>query len=176
MYPALLWVLIHWKICRHPNDSRKFIPWWGHQLKTFSSLLATCVGNSSVTGEFPSQAQCHRALIFSLSCAWTNGLVNNWDIGDFRRHHAHYDVAVMHDFCHRYQKVAIGNVSRPISQIPQRIKQMSHNAPFCNRTVHTCAHFCYKVEHCGIWDCCIVGFVQQVSSIWSSANTRTLRV
>ena len=23
--------------------------------------------------------------------------------------------------------------------------QLSHNAPFCNRNAHTCAHFCYKL-------------------------------
>ena len=39
---------------------------------------------------------------------------------------------------------------------------MSHNAPFCNRNVHICAHFCYKMLHCGIWDWCIVGFAQRV--------------
>ena len=37
-----------------------------------------------------------------------------------------------------------------------------HNASFCNRNVHKCAHFCYKMLHCGTWDWCIVGFVQQV--------------
>ena len=29
--------------------------WWHHQMETFSTLLAFCVGNSPVTGEFPSQ-------------------------------------------------------------------------------------------------------------------------
>ena len=29
--------------------------WWRHQMETFSALLAICVGNSSVTGEFPEQ-------------------------------------------------------------------------------------------------------------------------
>ena len=29
-----------------------------------------------------------------------------------------------------------------------------------------CAHFCYKMEHCGIWDWCIVGFAQRVYSSW----------
>ena len=30
--------------------------WWRHQMKeTFSTLLAVCVGNSPVTGEFPAQ-------------------------------------------------------------------------------------------------------------------------
>ena len=32
--------------------------------------------------------------------------------------------------------------NRPISQIPQRLWQILHNAPFCNRNVHTCAYFC----------------------------------
>ena len=30
-------------------------PWWRHQMETFSALLALCAGNSTVTGEFPSQ-------------------------------------------------------------------------------------------------------------------------
>ena len=29
--------------------------WWRHQMQTFSALLALCVGNSPVTGEFPAQ-------------------------------------------------------------------------------------------------------------------------
>ena len=29
--------------------------WWRHQMETFSALLALCMGNSPVTGEFPSQ-------------------------------------------------------------------------------------------------------------------------
>ena len=29
--------------------------WWRHQMEAFSTLLALCVGNSLVTGEFPSQ-------------------------------------------------------------------------------------------------------------------------
>ena len=40
--------------------------------------------------------------------------------------------------------------NRPISQIPECICAISHNATFCNRNVHMCAHFCYKMVHCGI--------------------------
>ena len=58
--------------------------------------------------------------------------------------------------------LSLGQGNRVISQIPQCISQISHNAPFCNRNVHTGAHFCYKMVNCGIWDWCIVGFVQQV--------------
>ena len=31
------------------------LPWWRHQMETFSALLAICAGNSPVPGEFPSQ-------------------------------------------------------------------------------------------------------------------------
>ena len=50
------------------------------------------------------------------------------------------------------------NDRRTVAQIPQCISWISHNAPFCNRNVHTCAHFCYKMVHCGIFVWCIVGF------------------
>ena len=41
------------------------------------------------------KGQWRGALIFSLSCAWRNGWVNNHAAGDLRRHRAHYDVTVM---------------------------------------------------------------------------------
>ena len=33
--------------------------------------------------------------MFSLICAWTNSWATSWDVGDLRRHCAHYDVIVM---------------------------------------------------------------------------------
>ena len=56
--------------------------------------------------------------------------------------------------------LSIQTLTHPISQVPPSIRQISHNAPFCNRNVHTYAHFCYKIQYCGIW--CIVEFMQQV--------------
>ena len=53
----------------------------------------------------------------------------------------------------RHHTIQERGVNRPISQIPQSIIIISHNAPVCNRNVHTCAHFCYKMIHCGnLWD------------------------
>ena len=51
--------------------------------------------------------------------------------------------------------------------IPILINSTMHwtNIPqctFCNRNVHTCAHFCYKMVHCGIQEWCMVGSVQLV--------------
>ena len=69
--------------------------WWRHQMETFSALLAFCAGNSPVTGEFPVQRLVTRSFDVSLICAWTNGWVNNRDIGDWRRNRAHYIVIVI---------------------------------------------------------------------------------
>ena len=54
--------------------------------------------------------------------------------------------------------------NRSISQIPRRIGQISRNVSFGNRNLHTYAHFCYKMMHCGMWDWCVVEFVRQ--SYW----------
>ena len=43
----------------------------------------------------PNKGQWRGALKFSLICAWTNGWVNNRNIGGLRRHRAQYDVTVM---------------------------------------------------------------------------------
>ena len=48
------------------------------------------------------------------------------------------------------------------AQIPENTSHISQNAPFCNRNVHMCAHFCYKMVHSGILVWCIVGFVRWV--------------
>ena len=51
---------------------------------------------------------------------------------------------------------------RTVSQIPQCTSLISHNAPFCNRNVHMCAHFCYKMVHCGMSDRCIFSICETI--------------
>ena len=53
----------------------------------------------------------------------------------------------------------------PIWKIPECICTKSHNAKFCNRNVHMCAHFCCKMVHCGIFVSCIVGYVRWVYTL-----------
>ena len=64
-------------------------PWWRHQMETFSALLALCVGNSPITGEFPTQRPVTRS--FDVFFALRNGWVNNGEAGDFKSHRAHYE-------------------------------------------------------------------------------------
>ena len=69
--------------------------WWHHEMEICPALLALCVGNSQITGEFPSQRPVTWSFDVFFICAWPNGWINNQDTDDFRRHRAHYDVTVM---------------------------------------------------------------------------------
>ena len=43
----------------------------------------------------PHKSQWRGAVMFSLTCAWLNGWVNNREAGELRRHRDHYDVIIM---------------------------------------------------------------------------------
>ena len=58
-------------------------------------LLALCVRNSPVTGEFPSQRPVARNFSVLFDLRVDKRLNNNRDAGDLRRQGAHYDVIVM---------------------------------------------------------------------------------
>ena len=76
-------------------------PWWCHQMKIFSALLALCAGNSQVTGEFPAQRPVKWSIDVFLNLRlikWLNKHSWGWWL---RRYRAHYDVAVMPNIlCH----------------------------------------------------------------------------
>ena len=52
--------------------------WWRHQMKTFSALLALCVGNSSVTGEFPTQRPVARSFDVFFDLRLNKRLSKHW--------------------------------------------------------------------------------------------------
>ena len=92
-------------------------PWWRHQMETFSALLTICVfvfvcvcgwvwvcvcvcvcvwGIHWSSVNSPHKGQWDGALwSFSSMCTWINGWVTNGEVGDLRRHRAHYYVIVM---------------------------------------------------------------------------------
>ena len=74
-------------------------PWWRHQMETFSALLALCVGNSPVTGEFPSQRPVTRSFGVFFGLSLNQRLSKNREAGDLRRPRAHYDVTGMKALC-----------------------------------------------------------------------------
>ena len=69
--------------------------WWRHQMETFSTLLALCVGNSLGPSEFPAQRPLTRSFDVLFDLRLNNGWVNYRKAGDLRCHHAHYDVTAM---------------------------------------------------------------------------------
>ena len=56
------------RICAISSKAQWFIPWWRHQMETFSALLAICAGNSPVPSEFPTQRPVTRSfdVVFDL--------------------------------------------------------------------------------------------------------------
>ena len=63
-----------------------------HQIETFSALLAICVGNSLVTGEFPAQRPVTRSFDVFFELRLNKRWVNNRETGDLKRNRPHYDV------------------------------------------------------------------------------------
>ena len=92
---------ISWRSTHHLHLYFLF-SWWRHQMETCSAHWLLCGEFTGDCGEFAGHRwfphhtdQWRGALMFSLICAWTNGWVNNQDVGDLGRHRAHYDVTVM---------------------------------------------------------------------------------
>ena len=77
-----------------PNNAT-YVPWWRHQMETFSALLALCAGNTPVPANSPHKGQWRGALMFSLIYAWINDWVNSREAGDSRRQRGHYYINVM---------------------------------------------------------------------------------
>ena len=95
-YPVQRNVLscVGYLVIAYKNKEPTISPWWRHQMKTSSALLAICAGMSPPVNS-PHKGQWSGALMFPSICAWINGCVNNREAGDLRRHRAHYDVTIM---------------------------------------------------------------------------------
>ena len=77
------------------NCTRR-VPWWRHQMETFSALLAICAGNSPVPGEFPTQRPVTRSFDVFFGLRLNKRLSKNGEDGDLRHNRVHYDVIVMY--------------------------------------------------------------------------------
>ena len=90
-------------------DFMSTLTWWHHQMETFSALLALCVGNSPVTGEFPSQRPVTRSFDVFFDLRLNKRLSKQpWGFVDLRRHRAHYDVTVMSTLNKTYKVCRFG--------------------------------------------------------------------
>ena len=66
----------------------------GNNLRVTGPLCGEFTGQRWIPLTKASEA---RALMFSFIYAWTNGWVNKWEAGDWRRHRAHYDVTLLYN-------------------------------------------------------------------------------
>ena len=122
----------------------KLIPWWRHQMETFSASFVQKIHWSSVNS--PHKGQWHSALMFSLICAWINGWVNNREAGDLRRHRAHDDIIVMPFSGHLWQQhpgsrpapiKSRNNDQSPSGQIKNETYEVNVAAPDRRHRTHT---------------------------------------
>ena len=54
------------------------LPWWRHQMETFSALLYICAGNSPVPGEFPTQRPVTRSFDVSFDLRPNKRVSKQW--------------------------------------------------------------------------------------------------
>ena len=71
-------VTSQWEVYSMRESSINCIPWWRHQMETFSALLALCVGNSPVTGEFPTQRPVTRSFDVFFDLRMNKRLSKQW--------------------------------------------------------------------------------------------------
>ena len=78
------------------RDPSVSLPWWRHQMETFSALLAFCAENPPVPGEFSTQRPVTRSFDIYFDLRLNKRLSKQswgWWLGRYR---AHSDVIVMH--------------------------------------------------------------------------------
>ena len=76
-----------WRLKILYYQDEESMAWWRHQMETFSAFTGSLWGESAGERWNPHHKdQWREAVIFYLTCAWTNGWANSRDAGDLRHH------------------------------------------------------------------------------------------
>ena len=141
----------HWQLGCLFHNFPHFCPGYHQMIYQTSVLLVICEGNPSVFVGYPTKCQLcglPSLVMTSTYIAWFFNVLlcftNEWPV---------YFITD----CPSFLTKPLSN--RPISQIPECTCSISHNSPF--RT-EMCT-FLFWMEYCGIWDRCILGFVNWFS-------------
>ena len=70
------------------------VPWWRHQMKTFSAFTGPLCGEFTGPGEFTAQRPVTRSFDVFFDLRPNKRLRKKREAGDLRRHRGHYDVNV----------------------------------------------------------------------------------
>ena len=148
--PHTIWCKFHWAQCVKGNYNR---------------MDPIPIGDRSPVNS-RHKGQWREALMFSLICTWINVWINNHEAGDLRRHRSHYDVTVMKTVFTLIHGPVLPHQakSHESNNVSDKYPTMHHFVTEMCTCVHTCAHFCYKMVHCGIWDKCTVGLTALMTS------------
>ena len=126
-------------VCAHPTTS-------GEMACGIPMITSWNGNNFRVSGLLWGESTQRRgASMFPLICAWTNGLANNRDACDLRRHRAHYDVTVMSsDVKHTH--------SRTHTHAPTRALTRAYAHTHRNAHAHTYIYiYLYESHVIGMW-------------------------
>ena len=93
------------------------LTWLRHQMETFSALLVFCVGNSSVTSEFPAHRLVTRSFDVFFDLHLNQQLSKQWRRWWFERHRAHYDIIVMKQWWMVYIFMVTSSVAKHKSDL-----------------------------------------------------------
>ena len=86
-----------WCLCNIMHNHYTMTSSNGNILRAAGPFCACVYSNWGARSpvDSPHNGQWRGALVFSLICAWTNGLANNRNAGEWRRNCVHHDVTVM---------------------------------------------------------------------------------
>ena len=155
------------KTREHPHKrlSPSFETWWHHQMETFLCYWPFVQGIHQSPVNSQHKGQWLGALMFSLICSWIKGWVNSCEAGDFRCHHAHYDVTVIEilywtvvsnwNYSNKVSCIKAGStLSQPVmsqTRIEQRCVTKLYdqfNCRFCDHLLkHTSQHAWSRLSH-----------------------------
>ena len=99
------------------NYTLQWKSWRRHQMETLSGLLALCVGNSPVTGEFSPQRPVTRSFDVFFDLRLNKRLSKH-----SRRHQAHYDVTLpCGSICETHDMLWLSDITLPFSLVYQSV-------------------------------------------------------
>ena len=145
--------------------------WLRRRSKKTSKLRVTVLSAGNSPGEFPAQMASNAE---NVSIWWRHHVIT------YIHRNFVANTMVQHKFHVWYNRsdptyiiIDGASFSRPIWQIPQRIRQISHDAPFCNRNVHMCVHI--SVTNGVLWDIGLVYcWICELSLLFSYTSSNTL--
>ena len=115
------------------NHSSQFMFWSRNMMTSSNGNIFRVTGlvwgirRSPVNS--PHKGQCRGVSMFSMICAWINGIVNNREVVDLRRHRTYYDVTVMNNVMRSVSSFVLIDLLGPI---PETIHSRSAQIRSCD--------------------------------------------